>query len=119
LSTSFFSKQGEQRKLGRKIPVIERGIISRLALTFVVEARQKAEGRRKEYLILLTFVEIPSFICAYLLKSGFGIRSYATEGLELILVKKTRTGLMKPAQQLVSQRLWFTDSGKLKQAKLN
>jgi len=49
-------------------------ILSRLALIFTVEARQRTEGRgqkaedrREENFSLLTFVDIPSFICVYLL----------------------------------------------------
>jgi hypothetical protein len=43
--------------------------ISRWALIFVVEARQRAEGRREEDFSLLIFVDIPSFNCGYLLSS--------------------------------------------------
>jgi hypothetical protein len=53
-------------------------LISRSVLIFVVEARQraegrrqKAEGRREEDFTLFTFVDIPSFICVYLLIASF------------------------------------------------
>jgi hypothetical protein len=53
----------------------QRQIISRWALIFVVEARQRAkgfyaEGRREEYFSQLTFIYIPSFVCAYLLTNS-------------------------------------------------
>jgi hypothetical protein len=43
------------------------GVISRWALIFVVEAKQKAEGRREEDFSLLIFVNITTFIYVRLL----------------------------------------------------
>jgi hypothetical protein len=43
------------------------GYISRLALIFVLEARQRAKGKSEEGFRFLTFVDISAFIGTYLL----------------------------------------------------